>query len=397
MQPTSGRPKITVTADGAGVASHAGSRLLADLADRTGLTDALGDALAGTRRRRSAHDPGRVLTDVAVMLADGGRGISGLAVLRDRQELFGQVASTATAWRVLDSIDSVRLDAIRSARARARERLWAQRAETVGPLPASSAGGRSWPGLRLVVDATLVTCYSEKELASATFKGGFGYHPLTVWLDNTNEALAAVLRTGRAGSNTTADHIVVTDLALAQIPDEQRHGTPILVSADGAGATKDWLNHLRAQRGLGVDLRFSVGFTMTDKVQTAILALPEQAWTPAVNSDGSLREGADVAELTGLLTHLRAAGWPAGMRVLVRRERPHPGAQLTFTDHDGWRFGDLRHRHRDRAARAPGSPAPSARPRRGPHPMRQADRTEPPAVPRVRDQPGVARANPDRL
>lgn len=131
MQPTTSRPKITVTADGAGVASHAGSRLLADLADRTGLTDALGDALAGTRRRRSAHDPGRVLTDVAVMLADGSRGISGLAVLRDRPELFGTVASTATAWRVLDSIDPVRLDAIRSARAQARERLWAQRAETV--------------------------------------------------------------------------------------------------------------------------------------------------------------------------------------------------------------------------------------------------------------------------
>jgi hypothetical protein len=119
--------------------------------------------------------------------------------------------------------------------------LWAQRAETVGPVPASSAGGRDWPGLRLVVDATLVSCHSDKELASATFKGGFGYHPLTVWLDNTHEALAAVLRTGKAGSNTTAHHIAVTDLALAQLPEKHRHGTPILISADGAGATKDWL------------------------------------------------------------------------------------------------------------------------------------------------------------
>lgn len=130
----------------------------------------------------------------------------------------------------------------------------------------------------------------------------------------------------------------MTDLALTQIPDAYRHGTPILISADGAGATKDWLRHLRPQREQGVDLRFSVGFTMTDKVQTAIRALPVQAWTPAINSDGSLREGAAVAELTGLLPHLTAAGWPAGMRVIVRRERPHPGAQLTFTDHDGWRF-----------------------------------------------------------
>jgi len=161
---------------------------------------------------------------------------------------------------------------------------------------------------------------------------------LTVWLDNTNEALAAVLRTGRAGSNTTADHIEVTDLALAQLPDEHRHGTPILISADGAGATKDWLRYLRGQRGLGVDLRFSVGFTMTDKVQQAIFARPERAWTPAIETDGSLREGADVAALTGLLPHLTQAGWPNGMRVIVRRERPHPGAQLRFTDHDGWRF-----------------------------------------------------------
>jgi len=260
---------------------------------------------------------------------------------------------------------------------------------------ASRAGGRECPGLRLVVDATLVTCHSDKELASATFKGGFGYHPLTVWLDTTNEALAAVLLTGKAGSNTTADHVAVTDLALAQIPDEHRHGTPILVSADGAGATKDWLSHLRAQRESGVDLRFSVGFTMTDKVQTAILGLPEPAWTQAINADGSAREGADVAELTGLLPHLTAAAWPAGMRVLVRRERPHPGAQLTCTDHDGWRFGDLRDRHGDRAARAAGSPAPGARPGRGPDPLREADRAEPPAVAGVRDQPGVAGTDPD--
>lgn len=327
-----------MTADGHGVASHAGSRLLADLADRTGLTQALSEAVGGLRRRRSGHDPGRVLVDVAVMLADGGRGISGLAVLRDRPELFGSVASTATAWRVLDGVDTALLEAVRAARARARERLWAQRDATVGPIRASAAGGRDWPGLRLVIDATLVTCHSEKGGASASFKGGFGYHPLTVWLDNTNEALAALQRTGRAGSNTAADHIAVTDLALAQIPEPARYGTPILISADGAGSTKDWLTHLRGLREDGLDLRFSVGFTATEAVQAAIRALPECAWTPAIEADGTRREGADVAELTGLLPGLTAAGWPAGMRVIVRRERPHPGAQLRFTDHDGWRF-----------------------------------------------------------
>ena len=178
MQPTTSRPKITVTTDGHGVASHAGSRLLTDLAEVTGLRQALSRAVGQRRRRRSAHDPGRVLVDLAVMLADGGRGISGLAVLRNRPELFGPVASTATAWRVLDSVNASVLAGMRAARAQARERLWAQRAETVGPIPESSAGGRPWPGLRLVVDATLVTCHSDKELASPTFKGGFGYHPV---------------------------------------------------------------------------------------------------------------------------------------------------------------------------------------------------------------------------
>jgi hypothetical protein len=327
-----------VTADGAGVVSHVGSRLLAGLADRSGLTDAFSDALGGLRERRSGHDPGRVLTDLAVLLADGGRSISDLAVLRDQPVLFGPVASTATAWRILDKIDPVLLNRLRSARAAARERLWAQRAETVGPIGGHRGGGRTWPGLRIMFDATLVTAHSDKQSAAATFKGGFGFHPLTAWLDNTGEALAAQLRPGNAGSNTAADHIAVTDLALAQIPDHYRHGVPILVSADGAGATRAWLAHLRAQRSTGVDLEFSVGFTMTQTVQAAILALPKRAWTQAVNADGGVREGADVAELTGLLGDLTAAGWPGGMRVIVRRERPHPGAQLSFTDVDGWRF-----------------------------------------------------------
>ena len=128
-QNTTTRPVVTVTADGRGVASHAGSRLLADLAEVTGLAAAFSDGLAGLRERRSRHDPGRVLVDVAVMLADGGEAISDLAVLRDQPDLFGPVASTATAWRVLDSVDDAVLAGLRQARALARERAWLARAE----------------------------------------------------------------------------------------------------------------------------------------------------------------------------------------------------------------------------------------------------------------------------
>jgi hypothetical protein len=331
-------PRIVVTADGRGVASHAGSRLLADLAAVTGLTDGFGEALAGLRVRRSRHDPGRVLVDVAVMLADGGEAISDLAVLRDQPEVFGPVASTTTAWRVLDAVDAPRLSGLRAARAVARERAWLARGELGRNLPVVTAGGRAWDGLVLDVDASVVVAHSEKEEAAPTFKGSFGYHPLLVFLDNTNEALAGMLRPGNAGSNTAADHIAAIDLALAQLPDGVRHGTPILIRADGAGASRAWLAHLRSLRGTGVQVEFSVGFTMTAAVQAAIMALPERAWTPAVEADGSIRDGADVAELTGFLPDPAALGWPAGMRVIVRRERPHPGAQLTFTDVDGWRF-----------------------------------------------------------
>jgi len=278
VQNTTTRPVVTVTADGRGVASHAGSRLLADLADVTGVPQAFSEALGGLRQRRSRHDPGHVLADVAVMLADGGEAISDLAVLRDQPELFGTVASTATAWRVLDSVDETVLARLRQARAVVRERAWLARTELGRVLPAARAGGRLLPGLVIDIDASLVTCHSEKESAAATFKGGFGYHPVLAFLDNTGEALAGLLRPGNAGSNTAADYITVTDLALAQIPDADRHGGPILIRADGAGATRDWLAHLRGLReARGLEVEFSVGFTMTRAVQAAIDALPKTA------------------------------------------------------------------------------------------------------------------------
>ncbi len=351
VQATTRRPKITVTADGDGVVSHVGARLLSDVATVVGLDAGFGEVAGGRRVRRSAHDPGRVLSDLAVLLADGGEAISDLAVLRDQDALFGAVASTPTAWRVLKTVADAgasALAALHEARGQARERAWLARAELGRTIPAVKAGGRRWKGLVIDIDATLVTAHSEKESAAATFKGGFGYHPLLAFLDNTNEALAGILRPGNAGANTAADHIAVTDLALAQIPDHQRYGQPILIRADGAGATKAWLAHLHTLRrpvedgGHGLDLDYSVGFTMTQAVQDAILALPEWAWTPAVRIDGKLRDGGDVAELTGILpahgVDLSANGWPPGMRVIVRRERPHPGAQLTFSDIHGYRF-----------------------------------------------------------
>jgi hypothetical protein len=229
VQATTTRPKVIATADGEGVVSHAGSRLLADVADRTTLTGQLAEALVGLRRPRARHDPGRVLVDMAVAVADGATRISDVAVLSDQEELFGAVASDSTCWRLLDQLDTVQLGAVARARAAAREVVWAQRAEFTGtPFLPATAAGRELPGLVIDLDASIVVCHSEKELAAPTFKKTFGYHPLLAFCDNTGEFLAAQLRKGNAGGNTAADHIAVLDAALAQLPGRSppRHPDP---------------------------------------------------------------------------------------------------------------------------------------------------------------------------
>jgi hypothetical protein len=343
---TRSRPPVEVSADGTGVVSHVGARLLADLADRTSLTAQLSAVFAPRVAPQTAHDRGRLLVDVAVMLADGGQCISDIATLAEQAAVFGPVASDSTCWRMLDSITSADLAGIAAGRAAAREVAWAQRAEATGrALPASLVAGTPLldrddrPVLVIDEDATIVIAHSEKEAAAATFKHSFGFHPVLVFCDNSNEALAGMLRPGNAGSNTAADLIAVLDQALAQVPDDYRHGYPILVRSDGAGASKALLAHIRGLREQGVHAEFTVGWALTEREHTAIAQLPESAWTSAIDFAGDPREHAAVAELTGLLPVSMFTDYPDGMRILVRRERPHPGAQLDLIEErDGWRY-----------------------------------------------------------
>jgi len=323
------RPKVQVSADGSGVVGHAGARLLADLADATGLTASYSAALGPLRPRGTGHNPGRTAADLAVMLADGGEAIADLAVLRDQAAVFGPVASTPTAWRLLADVDENTLASLVSARAQAREVAWLQAAEHGEGIPSARAAGRTLPGLVLDLDATLVTCHSEKAQAAPTYKGGFGFHPLLCFLANTGEALSGRLRPGNAGANNASDHITVLDQALAQIPDAHRHGTDILVRADSAGSAKAFLAHVRDLHKRGIRTYFSVGHAITEPVRRAIRALP--LWHPALDQDGTLRDSAEIAELTGMVD---LDGYPAGTRIIVRRERPHPGAQLSLFDQD---------------------------------------------------------------
>jgi hypothetical protein len=308
---------VDVTADGSGLVSRAGSALLAEVADRLGLTRALSRQLTGLKQRRRGHDPGRVLRDVAVMLADGGECVSDLGAVRDQEALFGPVASDSTAFRVIDRIAAEGLlGEVRAAHAVARERFWEVR----------GAPGR----LTIDLDGTLIGSHSEKEGAAGTYKGGYGFHPLHAYVDETREALAVQLRAGNAGANTAVDHMVVLELALEQIPRAHFQTIEILVRTDTAGATHALIDYCREE-----ELEFSVGYELTEPVRQAILRTPEAAWVAALDQDGSERTNGEVAEITSLVD---LAGWPEGSRMIVRRERPHPGAQLSFTDADGYRF-----------------------------------------------------------
>lgn len=332
MKRTSWSAGLSVSADGVGVVAHAGSVATRLLADRVGLPVELSKAMT----RGSfvpPHDRGRVLTDVAVMLTDGGEAIADIDVLRHQSGALGRVASPPTVWRALDEVTPARLKRIQTARAGVRRHVWSQFTDGV---PASRVAGTDLDDLIVLdIDATIVISHSEKENAAPTFKRTFGFHPLGVWCDNASEFLAAKLRAGNAGSNTSIDHIEVLADAITQIP--AAHRKKMLIRSDGAGASHkllDWLTEQGKVRGRSVE--YSVGFAVTEKIRDAIDLIPKKVWTPARDADGGVREGGDVAELTGLLD---LAKWPDGMRVIVRRERPHPSAQLSlFEERDGWRY-----------------------------------------------------------
>jgi hypothetical protein len=333
---------LGVQAGGHGVVSHAGSAATRLLADRAGLTGALSGALA-RRGFVPLHDRGRVLTDLAVAIADGATTIGGIDTLRHQGELFGPVASDTTAWRTLAGCDGAVLARVARARARVRRHVWALAAGRHGGIPPARVAGRDLGAVIVVrLDATIVVAHSDKQQARGTFKGSYGHHPLTAWCDNTDESLAVLLRPGNAGSNTAADHLAIADAAIAQIP--ARYRRRMLFTCDGAGSSHAFIDHVT---GLGArpgyQVHYSAGFDFDERIRAVLPRLPESAWTAALDAGGSPRPDAQVAELTGLLRHSaggdRLAGWPADMRILIRRENPHPGAQLSlFEQHEGKRY-----------------------------------------------------------
>jgi len=330
--------RLSVTGDGRGLVSRAGTGLVVGTSRHVGLEEALTEATAGVRPL-AMHAPAGVLHDLAVMLADGGTRLRHLDVLRGQPGLFGEVASVPTATRTLaaladDGAIGGTVEALDVARGQVRERAW-----RLGALPvpvAKAAEGEPTGPLAIDLDATLIVAHSDdKDGAAKTYKRSWGFHPQTAWLDRgdgTGEALAIELRRGSAGANTAADQITMVERALEQLP-ELPDELDVLIRADTAGAVHKLLDHIRGV----ARCRFSVGMPFKPAVRTAIheLAFDDDRWIPAITQQGTSRKGAAVAEITDLVD---LSAWPEGSRLIVRREPLHPGAQQTFDDIDGHRF-----------------------------------------------------------
>jgi Transposase DDE domain group 1 len=353
-------PRVQVDTSNSAAVGQAGGVLLTDTVAAAGLDVALSAALSPWRRPLAVHDPGKVVLDLALTLALGGDCLADVALLRAEPGVYGLVASDPTVSRTVDALAadaSAALKAINAVRAAARTQVWELAGEHAPDHEVDAAAP-----LVIDVDATLVTSHSEKEQAAPTFKRGFGHHPLCSFLDHgakgSGEPLAVMLRAGNTGSNTAADHIAIVKDALTQLPGHRpgtRPGRKILIRSDAAGASHKFLNWLHGQR-----LSYSIGFGLPDNSAQLLKKIPAQMWTPAYDAHDQIRDGAWVAELTGLLD---LTGWPPGMRVIARKERPHPGAQLRITDADGLRVTafatnstrgqlpdlELRHRRRARA------------------------------------------------
>jgi hypothetical protein len=310
-----------------------GLHALGQFADRVGLGESLSGAFGQSGERAPVHDRGKVLTQAMLMFAGGGKCCSDIEYLAGQERLFGDVASTSTLGRtVRQEMTPAVVGDLWEAMAEVRAGVWRRSSATTGTDP-----------VVLDIDASLVEIHSEnKELTAPTYKGGYGFHPMFCFADATGEALAGILRPGNAGANKVADHICVLDRALAQLPVEIRAGhhegddpaavdRPVLVRADSAAGP----SVAAACRARNVGFAFVA--RSNAKVGAAISRVIDDKarWRQAERQDGTERKGAQVAELTDVMD---LSGWPAGTRLIVRREPLHPGAQKSLFPSYAYRY-----------------------------------------------------------
>lgn len=316
---------VVVTEGDHQVASQVGLHLLGDLADRSGLTSAYSAAIPWTGERAPGQDRGRLFTQVAVSVAGGGVCVGDVAALRDQPDLFGEVASSPTIWRAFHEVDDKSLDALRGARA------------TPGPRCGRRSGGLQ----RRSLTSTPPWSRSTRPTRSRprlTTRAAMAFIPCSASPMPPGRPWAATLRPGNAAANSGADQLGVVDAAIASLPEARRAGHHagddssevihrMVVRADSAGAVAALVDGLVER-----NVEFSVYARVNNHLSTAIEAVVPDAWAKAVTVDGSQRHAGEVAELD-----VELSGWPPGTRAIVRREKPHPGAQLRLWDTDGYR------------------------------------------------------------
>ena len=321
-----GNSTVPVVVEGGGdqVVAHVGLHALGSFADRLGLGDSLSARIPICGERAPLHDRGKVLVQAMLMLAGGGEACADIEHLRTQPELFGSVASDSTLYRSLRAIDPATLEGLWEAMAEVRARVWRRSSATTGTAT-----------VVVDIDSSLHQIHSEnKAQAAPNYKGGYGFHPIYCFADATGETLAVKLRPGNAGANTIADHVAVLDAAIAQLPAEVAAGhrdgddpelvvRPVQVRCDSAGCT-GFVWHCRAR---------NVGFAVVARSNASIHAalsrvvVDDERWQPALRPNGDERPGAAVAELTDVVD---LSDWPAGTRLIVRREPLHPGAQQSL-------------------------------------------------------------------
>ena len=339
MNATSTR-NVVVEAGGTQVVGHVGLHALGAFADRLGIGEALSAAVGWSGPGTPIHDRGRVMTQAMLMLAGGGESCADIETLASQDRLFGVVASDTTLYRTFtDTLTSDAVDRARRAMAQVRSEVWRRTTAIGGDEP-----------VILDVDATLVEVHSEnKDGAAAHYKRGFGFHPLLCFADGTGDALAGMLRAGNTAANDTTDLLAVVDDAISQLPPDiaagHRRGDDatlvtcrVVVRSDSAGGTHLFTNGLRER---------SIGFQVVARSQTALAAAivaankdPER-WEPALAQSGEPVEptgsglSTAVCEVTDLVDLSR---WPAGTRLIIRRQPIHPGAQTSLLPDLDYRF-----------------------------------------------------------
>ena len=317
--------RVKVEPGGDDIVAHVGLHALGCFADRLGLGDSLSSVIPPAGERLPVHDRGKVLVQTSLVFAGGGESCADIEHLRLQSTLFGSVPSDSTVHRTFHEITSSTRAEIALAMAEVRAKVWARSSVTSGKGP-----------VVLDIDASLVEIHTDgKEKAAATYKGGFGFHPMFCFADATGETLSGILRPGNAGANTVADHVTVLDQAIAQLPGAIAAGhragegsdlatRAVVVRADSAGCTEGFLSACRERNVI-----FFVTARSNPQVSAAVsdaIGL-ESVWEPATRQDGTARDGAAVCELTSLIDNKKL---PAGTRLIVRREPLHPGAQRSL-------------------------------------------------------------------